>query len=291
MNRPGAWYRLLAGSAALFGPWLFALVARIIAAGFFLFSASTRESRRFYSILFPDRTGLYPLWCTFRQYQNFTTIHLDRFLVASGHEIAATSDGLEKLEQVITDGGAILLMSHLGNWELAAHLLKQRHPGLQMLLYMGKKEKEGIERMQKEGLRQAGVRIIGVEQDQASPLAAVEGIRLLGNGGLVSMTGDVVWHRDQRTVQVPFLGHGIRLPVAPYVFSLVSGAPILVFFAFRTGRGQYHFTLSDPIHVRPAGRDDREQAIARAAGQYAALLETALRAHPLQWYHFRRFLE
>ncbi|TKB28256.1 lauroyl acyltransferase [Desulfopila sp. IMCC35006] len=286
----GNWYRLLNTTAGLCGAWLFTVVSRIIAAGFFVFSSRVPESRRFYAVLYPERSRLYHLWCTFVQYQNFTTIHFDRFLAARKTSVSFTSSGWEKLAEVIGNQGGILLMSHLGNWEIAATLLKQQRDDLQLLLYMGIKEKEGIERVQKEELRRSGVTIIGADQHSSSPFSAVEGIRFLQAGGLVSMAGDIVWRDDQRRVRVNFLGHDAYLPEAPFVFALVSGAPLFVFFAFRTGRNSYHFTLSDPIEILPASRRERREAIAHAAQQYADFLEQALRHHPFEWYHFDRFL-
>ena len=287
----GFWYKFFLRMARLCGPWLLAVTARIIAAGFFLFSGRVPESRRLYGALFPERGGLYHLWCVFRQYQNFTTIHGDRFLADRLETTTFTSQGWEKLESVIGKQGGILLMSHLGNWEMAARLLRRQKEDLRLLLYMGEKEKEGVERMQKEDLRRAGVTIIGVDQEGGSPFVAVEGIRFLQSGGIVSMTGDIVWRSDQRKVRVSFLGHDAYLPEAPYIFALLSGAPLFVFFAFRAGKNRYHFTLSDPIAIRPHPRADRDRAIGEAAQQYADLLEKKLREHPFEWYHFERFLQ
>lgn len=284
------WYKLLIKSARICGAWLFAVVARSIAAGFFVFSRRVPESRRFYAALYPKRGRLYHLWCAFWQYQNFTTIHFDRFLVGQNKAITFTSLGWEKLVAVIGHQGGILLMSHLGNWEIAATLLKQLSGDVPLLLYMGVKEQEGIERLQKDELRQSGVTIIGADQHSSSPFSAVAGIRCLQAGGLVSMAGDIVWRDDQRRVRVRFLDHDAYLPEAPFVFALVSGAPLLVFFAFRTGRNSYRFTLSDPIAIQPASRRDRSRAIAQAAQQYAEMLEQSLRQHPFEWYQFDRFI-
>ena len=208
----GFGYRLLLRMAGLCGPWLLVVLSRIVAAGYFLFSGRVPESRRFYGALYPERGRFFHLWCAFRQYQNFTTIHLDRFLASRTETTAFTSQGWEKLEAVIGRQGGILLMSHLGNWEMAAKLLRQQKKDLRILLYMGVKEKEGVEHMQKEDLRRAGVTIIGVDQEGGSPFAAVEGIRFLQSGGIVSMTGDIVWRRDQRKIRVTFLGHDAWVP-------------------------------------------------------------------------------
>ena len=285
------WYSLLTRVARLCGPWLFIVVSRIIAAGFFLFSGNVKESIRFYGALYPQQGKLRHLWYSFKQYQNFTTIHLDKFLAHQAKEVNSTSFGFEKLDSVIGSKGGILLMSHLGNWEMAATLLKQQKNDLKLLLYMGVKEKEGVERVQKDDLRKSGVTIIGTEKKDSSPFSALEGVRFLQSGGLVSMAGDIVWRDDQKTVPVLFLGHKAFLPAAPFIFSLVSGAPLFVFFAFRSGKNSYHFTLSDPIQIVSPTRRDRDEAITQAAQQYADLLETALRQHPFEWYHFDRFIQ
>ena len=286
----GFWYQLLNRISGLCGSWFFVLVSRIIAAGYFIFSRRVPISRSFYGALYPERGALYHLWCTFKQYQNFTTIHFDRFLAGQAKSATFVSEGWENLEAVIGREGAILLMSHLGNWEMAATLLKQQREDLELLLYMGVKEKEGVERMQKNDLRNSGVTIIGADQQNNSPFTAIEGIRFLQKGGLVSMSGDIVWRSDQRRVRVSFLGHDAYLPEAPFIFSLVSGAPLLVFFAFRTGKNSYRFTLSDPISIPSASRRDREKVIANAAQQYADLLEQSLQQHPFEWYHFDQFI-
>ncbi len=286
----GFWYKLLAQSAGLCGPWLFALTSRIIAAGFFVFSRRAPESRRFYAALYPEKGKLYHLWCTFKQYQNFTTIHLDRFLESQAKPATFTSQGFEKLEAIIGHQGGILLMSHLGNWEMAATLLKKQREDLQLLLYMGVKEKEGVERIQKDDLRRSGVAIIGVDQDDNSPFSAVTALHVLRSGGIVSIAGDIVWRSDQRKVRVTFLGRDAYLPEAPFIFALLSGAPLFVFFAFRIGKNNYHVPLSGQISIQSKSRQDRPEAIAQAAQQYADILENALRSHPFEWYHFERFI-
>jgi predicted LPLAT superfamily acyltransferase len=289
MKMNGLWYSLLVRISRIFGSWFFALIARLIAAGYFIFSRNVPESRRFYAALYPEQSRLYHLRCTFQQYQHFTTIHCDRLLLNNSRPVDFTSRGWENLEAVIGKQGGILLMSHLGNWEMAAALLKRQKADLRLLLYMGVKEKEGVERMQKEDLRRSGVRIIGVDQEENAAFAAVEGIRFLQSGGLVSLTGDRLWRQDQRRLRVTFLGHDAFLPEAPFIFALVSGSPLFAFFTFRTGKG-YTFSLSDPLAVEAESRQDRAAAVSRAAQQYADLLEQALREHPFEWYHFERFL-
>ena len=225
------------------------------------------------------------------QFQNFTTIHTDRYRTRKGQTPQFTSAATDALDAAIGSTGAVVLMAHLGNWEMAAHLLVRDRQQMRLLLYMGIKEKEGLEGAQKELLRQAGVRIIAVDQQESQPLSAIEGITLLRQGGVVSLPGDIVWQAGQRYRKVRFLGRQARIAEAPLVLALVTGAPVFIFFAFRTGTNRYHFTISDPLYVQAASRQQRHQALDAAAQQYADLLEAALRAHPLEWYHFRDFTE
>ncbi len=285
-------YKVIIIISRKFGLWIFVVYAWIVATGFFLlFPLRVGNSVRLYRTIFPDRNRLYHLWCAWQQFHNFTDVFLDRLLLQETKELTFTSEGCEHLEKLIDAGkGGILLMSHMGNWDVAAHLLKRKVKQIRLLLYMGVKQKEQIEQIQKESLSQSGIQIIAVEQNGGSPMDILEGVKFIESGGVVSLTGDLVWDKNQRTVPVNFLGREILLPEAPHLFALLSGTPLFIFFAFRTGKHQYHFTMSEPIVLDCTSREERPGAIRRAAQQYADILEVTLRNYPLQWYHFKPFL-
>jgi predicted LPLAT superfamily acyltransferase len=227
------------------------------------------------------------LWCSWQQYHNFTDVFFDRFLLQELDDITYTSEGWEHIERTLQKKrGGILMMSHMGNWEIASHLLKRKQQEVRLLLYMGIKHKEQIERLQKESLSQMGVNIIAVDQNGGSPLDLVDGIKFINSGGLVSLAGDLIWKKNQRTIMVKFLGHEVYLPETPHVFALLSGAPLFIFFSFRTGKKQYHFTLSEPMYLQASSRVERAETIRQSAQRYADILEETLRHNPLQWYHF-----
>lgn len=285
-------YKVLIVLSRWFGPWIFTLVSRIIAAGyFFMFPGRAAVSARFYRILFPGKSRLFYRQCAWRQYQNFTTVFMDRIRTSCRDNIRFTSTGWQGFEEALDKGrGAIVLMSHMGNWDVAAGLMTKKRKDLKLLLYMGAKAEEQIESVQKQELNDKGIRIVAVEPSGGSPLDVVDGIRFLKSGGVVSLTGDKLWHPDQRAVSVPFLGKTARIPEFPHVFALVSKAPLFVFFTFRTGPGNYRFMLSDPIRITCPSREARSHAVAESARVYAGMLEKTLREHPYEWYHFDPFL-
>jgi predicted LPLAT superfamily acyltransferase len=286
-------YKSLVTLSRLCGPWLFSLVSRGIAAGYFLFCPGrVRAGLSFYTSLFPRRSRAYHLWCTWCQFQNFTSVFMDRFLLQDAAGIRYTFQGEQTLQSVIDEkSGGVLLMSHMGNWEIAARLLQKNLSGLRLLLYMGARASQEIENLQKETVASSGIGIIGVDETGGSPLDIIDGVRFLRTGGIVSMAGDILWRDDQATVEVLFLGKTVRLPEAPFALAMASGAPLVVFFALRNEKGRYHFQAARPIFIDRTDRSNRSAAIQAAARRYAALLEDAVRTNPGQWYHFEPFLE
>jgi len=285
----GFLYRLFTGLARYAGPWILIFFVWFVTTGFFfLFPRRVAVGVRFYGALFPDRSWLYHLYCVWGQYHSYSRLFIDRFLLRQG-DVTCTSEGWEYLADAADKGtGGILLMSHLGNWEVAAYLLK--HKGTKILLYMGIDHREQIERIQKRDLAKADLRIVTLDENGISPLAIVEGINYLKEGGLVAMTGDLVFSGEQRVSRVPFLGREAAIPETPHIFALLSGAPIFTFFVHRLGHMTYHIEVFPPFHVKAANRAGREEALRRSILHYAALLEGQVKKHPLEWYHFKAFL-
>lgn len=285
-------YKVVIVLSKKMGPWVFTIFAWFVSTGYFLFFPSrVINSVRFYKELFPDRSRYYHIWCAWSQYHNFTHVFLDRILLQDFGNISYTSEGWKHIEDAVKNKtGGIILMSHIGNWEVAAHLLKGKLQKTRLLLYMGIKHKEQIEHIQKESLSQSGIRIIAVDRDGGSPFDLVEGVKLLKQGGLVSLTGDIIWNENQRVVPVKFLNHEVHLPEVPHILALLSGAPLFLFFPFRTGKNQYHFVISRPLFIKAASRSEKQEAIRKSAQQYADILEEALRRHPFEWHHFEPFL-
>ena len=285
-------YRILPFLARTFGVWAFDLIAKGIAAGYFFFAPRrVMVSVRFYRALFPQRARGYHFWCTWKQFQNFTSVYLDRYRFHEVGDISFTNEGWEHIENALDrKTGGIVLMSHLGNWEIAAHLMKQKREQMPLILFMGQRDKAHIEHIQKEDLRRRGIRIVAAEKNWETSFDLLEGLRFIQAGGLVSMTGDKIWDPRQRAVSVSMLGHEVRLPETPHLLAMLSGAPLIVFFSSRTGTKRYHLKMSEPRHIEKASRRHRAEAIRKSAQGYADLLEDHLRCNPLEWYHFEQFL-
>lgn len=282
-------YKALMAASNMFGEWFFRAGAWAVATGYFLlFPSRVRTSVDFYRALMPGKKFPAYLGCAWRQFHSFTNVFLDRYMLLKGERVMYTEEGWDILAEALSARqGGILLMSHLGNWEVAAYLLKEK--GLDLLLYLGRKQGEQIEAYQKESLANSKIRVSYTDPGSQSPFDILDGIGHLRRGGFISTTGDRLWTERQRSVKVKFLGRDVMLPETPYLLALHSGMPIYVFFSVRTGDRTYHFTVSPPLYVKAASKQERTAAVAAAAQAYAGLLEKAVRAYPCEWFHFEKF--
>jgi len=271
------------------GVWFFRTFSWFIATGyFFLFPARVANSLKFYRALLPSRNFFYHLYCVWKQYHNFTNVYTHRFVAKWKDGVEFTKEGWQYLDEAVEKKtGAIIVMSHIGNWELAAEMLSRK--GLPIMLYLGAKHKEQVERIHKDKLAQSGVKIVATSEKESSPFALLEGINFLREGGIVSMTGDRLWG-DQRSVKVNFLGYEVQLPDTPHLFALMSGAPLMTFFVNQKSPGKYHIVVSRGRQVLAVSRQDRKNAVLASAQAYADQLEQMARQHPFEWNHFEPFL-
>ncbi len=294
LNSFGVWVKTFSYKLAVFlshrlGVWFFRTFSWFIATGYFLFfPARVKESLTFYRAVFPQKDLAGHLYCVWKQYHHFTDVYVHRFIPWAADEASFTREGWEHLEEAVRrKTGAIVVMSHIGNWELAAQKLQAQ--GLPIMLYLGAKHKEQVEKIQKEKLAETGVRVVATDENDKSPFALLDGIAFLREGGIVSMAGDRLWGM-QSSVTVSFLGHEVRLPDTPHLFALLTGAPLMTFFVHEPSPGRYAVTVSSGRTVTAVSRAERKNVIRASAQTYADDLARFACAHPFEWHHFEPFL-
>jgi lauroyl/myristoyl acyltransferase len=286
----GWMYRLLAGLSAMLGLWVMRAFAWCVSTGYFLFKPGrVATSMDFFRSVFPERGWFYRLGLTWRQFHRFAALFAERIRMARGGHAERTEEGWELIERAASDGsGGVLLMSHLGNWESAAHLF--RAEGVRLMLFMGERQREQVEKVQKADFQRSGVELVISSAEAGEAFTAVEGLRFIRSGGMVSFAGDRLWNEAQRSVEVQMFGRRVRLPAGPHLFALATGAPLFTFFAVRTRRHHYQLVAHGPRRVKAESRADRWPAIQRSAQAYAQMMEEVVRRFPTHWYHFEPFL-
>ncbi|MFP4474622.1 MAG: hypothetical protein ACLFOY_03625 [Desulfatibacillaceae bacterium] len=283
-------YEILKTLGKNLGLWVVALFAWLVSTGYFLFRPTrVRNSMRFYKAAFPDRGFPGRLGLTLRQFHHFATGFVDRLRLAYGKDVEFETEGMEAFfEQTKTGRGGVIIMSHFGNWEIAARLLQRQN--VRLLLYLGQVAGQDIETGQKQDIAKDGVKVVVADDRGGSPFDLLEGVHFLREGGFVSIAGDRVQTDRQRTVKGVFFGRRVTVPVAPHLLSRVSGNPVFHLFPIRLGPGRFKVVVRGPVDVHSWGRMSRDRFIRRSAQEYLNALERMVRKHPDHWYHFERFL-
>ena len=273
----------------LLGSWPIRVFAWWIATGYFLFRSSRRRSSvRLYQVIFPGRSAWYYLYCTWRQFHSYAATFAERIEIDRKKEGTTSTQGRENLAEAARRGsGGIILMSHLGSFEIAAHAFRELK--LRLLLLMGEKEAKQVARDQREAMKARGIHIQVAAPGEDFLFGGVEAIKFVREGGFVSVAGDLVWTEQRSRLPVSLFGHEVGLSAGPHLLALVSNAPLFTMFTFRAEKGKHLVIMSPPREVKAPSRSERNVVLQASAQAYANALEAMVRQHPFQWYIFEPF--
>ena len=273
----------------LLGYWPIRFFSWWIVTGYFLFRPSRRRSSiELYQVIFPGRKRWYYLYCAWRQFHSFAATYADRIEIGRGKKVTTTTQGREGVVEAAKKGrGGIILMSHLGSYEVAARGFHGL--GLKLLIIMGEKEAKQLAQDQREVLQARGIYIQVATAKEDFSLGGLEAIKFVREGGFASVAGDIVWTDQRSLLPVKLFGHEVGLPSGPYLLALVSGAPLFTMFTFKVKRGRHQVIMFPPMEVKAPSRSERNAALQASAQAYASALEEMVRQHPFQWYIFEPF--
>jgi lauroyl/myristoyl acyltransferase len=275
----------------LFGSWPIRFIAWWIATGYFLFLSSRRRSSiRLYQVIFPKRSRWYYLYCTWRQFHSYAATFAERIDIERNKGVTTLTQGKEEfVEAAKKRSGGIILMSHLGSFEIAVHAFQELK--LRLLLLMGEKEAKQVARDQREAMKARGIHIQIATPGEDFLFGGVEAIRFVREGGFVSVAGDLVWTEQRSRLPVNLFGHQVGLSAGPHLLALVSNANLFTMFTFRIKKGKHRIIMSPPREVKATSRSERSAALQASAQAYANALEEMVCQHPFQWYIFEPFFE
>ena len=270
-------------------PLAAAVVWAITLGHFVLQRGRRRHSERFFRAMFPHAPAATIRRLTWRQYVAFSVHYLDRIRYQAGVPLHSTQEGWGAiLQQSERNQGALLLMSHLGNWEAAA--LSFAREQLPLLVYLGAKANENLDEHIRAHLQANGLRLIISDDSRTDPMSVLTGYRFLKEGGFVAMAGDRIWSKDQPYLDIPWLGATVHLPAAPFQLARTARVPVIPVFFVRVGPLRYRGIVAAPILFSSTDTKERDSEMRRVAEEYLAQLLAVLREHPDQWHHFDAFL-
>lgn len=171
--------------------------------------------------------------------------------------------------------GAIILSSHIGNWELAAAIFSSLGYPLHVIALDHADKRVNNFFIKQRLSKGVGVISIGI--------ALKKCFKVLKENKFLAILGD----RDfsEKGERIKFFGKETLIPKGPAVFSLRTGAPIIPTFMLRQKSNRFKFVFEKPISRQPT--DNEKNDIETLINSYISVIEQYIRKYPDQWYVFR----
>ncbi len=195
---------------------------------------------------------------------------LDAFVEASPEAIATIERARARRK------GIILVLGHIGNWELTSRLSRYVQPNAAI----GKRSwHPSLDALTERFRAENGVGTFW-RDDPATGRGMLKLFRQGGTLGIL-IDQDIA---DVQSVFVPFFGRLAATPRAAADFALRFGAAVIVVTCHRRGpraRDGHRLEVEEvPVH---ADAEDREAEVVRLTAACTAVQERAIRRHPDEW--------
>ncbi len=259
------------------------VLLRVVAGYYFL--CSWKSNALMYRF-FRDRIGygkLRAVGTLYKNYYLFGQSLIDKVVLMSGipHRFTFDFDGEEHLRAMVAGGqGGMLLSSHIGNWEIAGHLLQRLGTRIHIVMYDAEHEKIKDYLTTVTGERKAHIIVI---KDDLSHIYEINDA--LKNKDLVCMHADR-FVAGNRTLKASFLGQEAPFPAGPFILAATYKAPVSFVFALKEKPLHYHFFASVP---RQYDGIDKRTGLPIILDAFCTEMENKVRKYPEQWYNYYNF--
>lgn len=274
------------------GPLIFRIFLVPVICYYVLFRRQSYQASLLYLTRLRGFSGNSPaprISSVFAHFWNFGISMLDKLSVWSGRlTLADVVLHNEQLMEGLLAGkkGGLLLISHLGNFEIC-QALSERMPDFNLTVLHHTRHAVKFNSVLN---RYKGTSSIKLHQvtDIDMGLAMQLGEKV-GAGEFLALSGDrVAINNPNSAVTIDFLGHPAPFPSGPFILGLALQVPMITVFCIKEA-GRYHIYFETLWEGGGVKRGARKGLITELIRQYAGRLEYYCRKAPLQWYNFYSF--
>jgi len=253
-----------------------------VAAYYYCFSWKSSRPLWYY---FRERMGFSvarSLGSLYRNYYWFGQALIDRIVMMAGipNQFTFNFDGEQHLHKMVAEGkGGLLLSAHVGNWEIAGHLLKRLNTRINIVMFDGEHQqiKQYLENTT--GRRTANIIVI---KDSISHIYEI--MEALNNNELVCMHADR-FLPGNKTQAADFLGKPASFPQGPFALASRLKVPVSFVFALKESFFHYHFFATEPVVYKDCDKSAPEMVLQ----DFVAAMTEKVNAYPSQWYNYYDF--
>ena len=254
----------------------------------FLLAHGQRSAiRKNLGVIWDDASWAETLVGAYRVFVNFGWTYIDGIRTRLGQKVISWEiDGLPVFEELRgTEGAAIILTTHTGNYDLAAALFSPKF-GRALHTVRAPERSPFLQEIRRKELQADTDRYehFKVHYNASDSLLGIELARLLADGELVAIQSDrVVGQVVPIEVPLPGKAASIRLPKGPLSLAVIAKCPCFPLHVVRDRYRHYRIIFHKPLEVTAAKGRAREADYGRA---WAASLMGFLEIHALEWFVF-----
>ncbi len=214
----------------------------------------------------------------FSNYYNMGQTLIDKIAIISAGELKfeIEREGMVNLKEMDAQKtGGFLIGAHMGNWEIAGHLMKIYTTPVNIVLLDG--EEEQIKNVMDGAMGDRHFKTIPIRDDMSHIFKIHEAAR---NKEFICIHGDR-FLPGQKTLEAPFLGDTAAFPAGPFTMASKLGLPVSFVYGMKETATHYHFYCTKPI----LGQVSKNEILA----SYIQKLEEMVMRYPNQWFNFYPF--
>lgn len=261
---------------------------RFVAGWYFLFAWSSSKFTWYYFHQRMGFTKLKSIMALYKNYFVFGQTLIDKVVMMSGakNNFTFEFEGEEYLHEMARNKtGGILISAHLGNWEMAGHLLKRLDYKVNLVMFDA--EHERVKKVLSEVMTERkNLNIIVIKEDMSHIYAISNAI---SNKEILCMHGDR-FVEGSKPVSVPLLGEEAYFPTGPFFLAARYNVPISYVFAMKENSKHYHFYATAPkVYTLERGPAKDQTYIKKLLSDYVIEFEKILQMYPYQWFNYYDF--
>ena len=259
---------------------------------YFLCNSQLRKNSKDYLLAIKKKTDDLPkinFLLSFRHILEFGFSLIDKFSVWMGEikidQVKVHSSELFE-ELFLNKQGAIIVTSHLGNFEVSS-ALSQSHPQMNLTILQYTQNAKKFNLLLNKLKMKSNIEMLQVtDLDISVAMKLGERVR---RGEFIAISADrLSVNHPKASVTCNFFNRQANFPSGPYVLASVLQVPIILLICVKR-KGKYNIYFEKIAEGKKISKHERHDFIKDNAQLFAERLEYYTSQNPLQWFNFFDF--
>ncbi len=178
------------------------------------------------------------------------------------------------------DTGFIILMSHVGSWQLVMSALSGLKKPVNLLML--RNDLDIDKHYFEHGTTENIFKIIDPDQFLGG---SIEMLNVLKNDEILCVMGDRVFKDKELSVEVNFLGKNALFPLSAYKIASIAQKPVVILYSHKSGPDSYKLDLPNIIDI-PVKLGKKRENYKPYVQEFVTSLEFFVQEYPYQFFNF-----